>query len=233
MPETPVTVPGSLILSDPNRLGAALGLLAGDRLVAVNGLPIAADAAALAQRIGPAGRATALTMERSGRVWIVLSESTQLGRWRPGPAPVDRPQDPKGRIRPEALSNWEILRSPDGRYDVQPVALPLMALIAPPLWLMQARLWSGLALWAALVLVGVPLGWTAVLALHAITALYFWRSGPALWRADRIARGLRPEGVLAAASERALHAQIGELHPGAIHLHLPARSISQELAETA
>lgn len=222
MTETPTQTAGSLILSEPNRLGAALGLRAGDRLIAVNGLPIPAEASALAARIGQGGRATALTMDRAGLVWIVLSDSAQLGRWRPGPAPIDRPEDPKGRIHPEALRNWEILRAPDGRYDLQPAALPLMALIAPPLWLMQARLWAGLAVWAALVLVGVPLGWPAVLVLHAIAAVYFWKTGPALWRADRFARGLRPDGVLAAASETAVHARIRDLHPGAVYIHAAA-----------
>ena len=233
MTETQAPAPGSLILSEPNRLGAALGLRAGDRLIAVNGLPIPPEAAALNTRIGPAGRAAALSMERAGRVWIVLSDSPHLGRWRPGPAPIDRPEDPKGRIRPEGLRNWEILRAPDGRYDIQPVALPLLALIAPPLWLMQTRLWAGLAVWGALVLVGVPLGWPAVLALHAIASVYFWKSGPALWRTDRFARGLRPDAVMAAASETALHERIRELHPGAVYLHLPAHRIPDEMAEAA
>ena len=229
----PTPAKGSLVLAQANRLGAALGLHAGDRLIAVNGLPIAADPATLAARIGPTGRATALTIERSGLVWTVLTDTAQLGRWQPGPPPVDRPETPKGRIHPEALQNWEILRAPDGRYDVQPVALPLLALIAPPLWLMQTRLWGGLALWTALVLLGVPLGWPAVVALHALAALYFWRSGPALWRADRVARGLRPDGVLAAASETALHAQVQTLHPGATYLHLPARRAAAPVVETA
>jgi hypothetical protein len=151
----------------------------------------------------------------------VLSDTPGLGRWRPGPPPVDRPENPKGRIHPETLQNWEVLRAPDGRYDVQPVALPLMALVAPPVWLMQSRLWGGLAIWAALVLLGVPLGWPAVAVLHAMTALYFWKTGPALWRADRLMRGLRPEGIIAVASEKALHAHIHERHPDARYLHAP------------
>lgn len=224
---------GSLVLARTNQLGTILGLQADDRLIAVNGLPISADPEMLAARIGPSGRATALTMERAGLVWNVLTDTAQLGMWRPGPPPVDRPDGPKGRIYPEALQNWEILRAPDGRYDVLPVALPKLALIAPPLWLMQTRLWGSLALWTALVLLGIPLGWPAVLALHALSAVYFWKSGPTLWRTDRLARGLGPDRVLASASETALHAQVRALYPGATYLHMPSRVTDDTVVETS
>ncbi len=164
---------------------------------------------------------------------MVLSDTPGLGRWRPGPPPIDRPENPKGRIHPESLHNWEVLRAPDGRYDVQPVALPLMALVAPPLWLLQSRLWGGLSIWATLVLLGVPLGWPAVAVLHAIAAVYFWKSGPALWRADRIARGLKPDGVIATASETALHTHIRDWHPGARYLHAPMHRPGLELPGNA
>lgn len=228
----PQPATGSLVLSQANRLAGALGLRAGDRLIAVNGLPVPPDPASLATRVVPPDRPAALTLERSGKVWTVLSETATLGTWRPGPAPHDHPEDPGRRIHPETLRNWEILRAPDGRYDLQPVALPLMALVAPPLWLMQTRLWGGLATWGALVLLGIPLGWPAMLALHAIASVYFWKSGPALWRADRLARGLMPDGVMASASETALHAQIRDLHPGAVYLHMPQGRVAGNTAQT-
>ena len=218
-PDAPAPA-ASLLLSDPNPLGRRLGLQAGDRLVAINGGPVDPRPELLRARF-TAGLPAVLQIERNGQSWLILSDTGALGRWRRDSAPMM--PDATNPIDPAHLRNWEILRAPDGRYDVQPVAAPILALIAPPLWLLQTRLWGPLALWAALVLVGLPAGWPAMAGLHAITAVYFWKTGPALWHADRVARGLLPDGVIAASRERAVHAHVQALHPGARYLHLPAR----------
>ena len=50
----------SLVLTQPNGRGLSLGLMPGDRVVAVNGLPFEGTAAALAARMGRAGRERAV-----------------------------------------------------------------------------------------------------------------------------------------------------------------------------
>lgn len=223
MPADAPASPASLLLSDPTPFGRQLGLQAGDRLVAINGGPVDPRPELLKTRFAK-GLPAALQIERRGQRWLILSDSAALGRWRRDTAPV-MPDD-TGPIDPAGLRNWEILRAPDGRYDLHPVAQPGLALVAPPLWLLQTRLWGPLALWAALVLVGLPAGWPAMAGLHAITSVYFWKTGPALWRSDRAALGLHPDGVVAAATERAVHAHVRALHPGARYLHLPARAMA-------
>lgn len=227
----PETQPASLVLGRPNGLGQRFGLREGDRLISVNGGAVAPDPAALTARLNRPGLPAALCFERARHRWFILSDTAALGAWRRDGTPVDLGEGGGAPIEPATLRNWEVLRAPDGRYDVQPVTAPVMALLVPPLWLAQMHLWGPLAIWAALVLVGWPVGWPAMLALHAILSLYFWKAGPALWRADRLARGLAPDGVIATRTERELHRRIRSLHPEARYLHVPPRLAAAAVVE--
>lgn len=229
----PKDQPASLLLGSANALGQRFGLRAGDRLVSVNGEAVAPDPAALAARVNRLGTPSALCFERAGHRWFILSDNAALGTWRRDATPVDLGEGGGARFDPATLRNWEVLRAPDGRYDIQRVARPMLALLLPPLWLAQMHLWGPLAIWTALVLVGLPIGWPAMLALHAILAVYFWQAGPSLWRADRVARGLRPDGVIATGNERELHRRIRSLHPDARYLHVPPRLAAASVVEGA
>jgi hypothetical protein len=219
-PASPVAdaAPRALVLVQPGPQGLALGLGKGDAVVAVNGLPFDGTLEALGARTGGAGRPVALTIRREGAAdRVVLADSMALGRWRPA-VPLETAPAAE-RLHPEGLVNWEVLRSPDGRYDMQPLSPPLLALVAPPLWLAQARLWTPLAVWVALNLAALPAGLWAVAGTMILSALYFRRAGPALFRADRLARGMTPFAVLAAPSERALHAAMARIDPALSYVH--------------
>lgn len=103
----------------------------------------------------------------------------------------------------------------NGGYDVQPQRPPLLALLTP-LYLVQMRLWIPLMVWIAVLCLSIPIGWSAGIALQALMSLYFWRLGPNLVRLDRMARGFSLWRVIAARSERDIHAYVKATAP---HLH--------------
>lgn len=210
-----------LILETVDRLGIGLGLRAGDTLVAINGVAFQGDASELQERFAW-GRRLALTFLRAGQYMTVLSQTADLGKW------DHRAHDIKltdfNRIDPDYLSNWEVFRSADGLYDVQRLDRSLLALMAPPLWLLQMRMWRPLAAWIAMSLFAGIAGLWAVVAVQIFMGVLFWRSGPDFVRADRRIRGLEPLVILAARSESAAHADINRLYPDLVWVCAPVKT---------
>lgn len=203
---------GTLVLMSVNAAGRVLGLRKGDRLELINGQPFDGQSRSLVACCDPHGlRPVLLGFHRDGRHWSVLSTAAKLGHWARGPVValphVGAPQTAARH------SNWLVFSDGVARYDIYPLRPPLGALLAP-IHLLQQRLWVPWGVWVGLSILSALLGPVWGVALQLLMALYFWRAAPALFRADRVARGMAPVLVVAAPSEADLHAQLGQLLPG-------------------
>lgn len=202
-----------LVLDRAGPGALALGLRSGDVLVALDGVPFTGGPRELAAQFLPTPRRHALTFDRRGLRRTVLCDTHRIGSWTRREVETAPVAAEDAALNPERLRNWVVFRGLDHEYDAQPVGRPLLALIAPPLWLSQMRLWNGLAVWACLLAMAVPAGWIAVLIVEILTGLYFWRCGPALFRSQRMARGMRPFAVLAARDEASLDIAVRAIEP--------------------
>ena len=200
-----------LKLAPVNLQGRALGLLPGDLLVRIDGKQLEGPAAQLLKQVqAQSDRNHLLGLRREGKDWSVLSSNLALGRWKAEPCP-----DPVSAsdVDIERMRNWDVVVSDDGRYDAHPRIAPLFALLAP-LYLIHMRLWAALAVWGALTLLGVAVGWLLGSAIQILVCLYIWRAAPILFRADRSGQGFHLWRVIAARSESDLHQQVNNLAPG-------------------
>ena len=191
--------------------GVQLGLKAGDVLVAVNGKPFEGDGASLQLRFDQAhGKPLALTFVR-GKVDItVLAYHPNLGLWEA----CDKVSDWTGeRQDPESMLNWEALRSVDGLYDLHPMTPNLSALLCPPLWLMQNRLWVHAVAISAVLFIMWLIWWPLGPVSYVLAGMVLRQTGPILIRLDRINRGLIPYAMVAAHNEAAAHAAYGKIDP--------------------
>lgn len=220
--ETPITTALRLRGESLAPAGRRLGLRSGDVLVAINGIPFRGDEAALAARFSGRGKvALALTFQREAESLTVLTETAALGRWETIPYEAVPEGVEHKRIDPAGLRNFEVMRSAEGQYDLHPAEASVLALIAPPFWLLQARLWvPGATVVAALVASAVvsPL-MSAVVWLAA--GLWVRRQAAHFLRMDRHGRGLAFEGVIAAPSEREAHLRHMQRHPEDRYLFAP------------
>lgn len=199
-----------LRLAPANLQGRALGLLPGDLLVRLDGKPLDGPATQLLRRVqAQSGRDHLLGLRRNGKDWSVLSSSLALGRWKAEPC-EDTITASDARV--DRMRNWDVVVSDDGRYDAHPRRAPLFALLAP-VYLIHMRLWAALAVWGALTLLGMAVGWLLGGALQILVCLYVWRAAPTLFRADRTAQGFHLWRVIAARSESDLHRQVRQLAP--------------------
>lgn len=210
--------------------GQALGLRAGDMLEAINGRAFRGDEAALRARFAAReGKALALGFRRGAEGFLVLAETARLGRWEAVACPL--PEDTEGgRIDPEDLRNFAVMRSEAGVYDLYPAQASLLAMVAPPVWLMQMRLWAqGATVVAALAAAAVAM---PVLAAVVWVAAGLWvrRSAGAFLRADRMGRGLRFDGVLAARGEAEAHAAHLARYPADRYLFASAAPAAEQVA---
>jgi hypothetical protein len=208
----------------------ALGLRAGDVLEAINGRAFRGDEAALRARFAArGGRPLALAFRRGAEMFLVLADTARLGRWEAVPWPL--PEGAEGaRIDPEDLRNFEVMRSEAGVYDLYPGVGSLLSLVAAPLWLMQMRLWAqGATVVAALAAAAVVM---PVLAAVVWLAAGLWvrRSASGFLRADRMGRGLRFDGVIAARGEAEAHAAHLMRHPGDRYLFAPTAPAAEQAA---
>lgn len=210
--------------------GQALGLRAGDVLEAINGRAFRGDEAALRARFAArGGKPLALGFRRGAEMVLVLADTARLGRWEAVPCPL--PEGAEGaRIDPEDLQNFQVMRSEAGVYDLYPGAASLLAMVAPPVWLMQMRLWAqGATVVAALAAAAVVM---PVLAAVVWVAAGLWvqRSASGFLRADRMGRGLRFDGVIAARGEAEAHAAHLARYPGDRYLFAPAAPAAEQTA---
>lgn len=214
--------PGVLALASANPQGKALGLRPGDILLRVDTHAVDGQTKDLLARFKEhPERPRVLWMRRDEKVWPVLARTAILGRWRamPWPDTAARLPEPLPAAR---LRNYDVMIGPDDIYDAQPQKPSVLGLV-PPLYMLQMRLWTPLAIWAALSVLCVPLGWGAGGALQALICIYFWRAAPMLVRVDRMARGFRLWRVIAARSERDLHRQMVALAPELRFFHAAGR----------
>jgi hypothetical protein len=209
----------ALVLAQAGPLARAYGLRRGDLLVALNGRAIAGDPRAVLAGIkrGDAGPSL-LRLRRGGDDWDLIADPRQLGRWRAGRTDRAPGQLPARR----GLRNWDVMVTPAGVYDVQMQAPRLLAFLVP-VYLMQMRLWGPLAIWAAVLLIGLMPGLVWAGIVQVVMAVYIWRAGPMLVRADRQAQGLRLWRVMAAPQEGALHRQLAQMMPDWRFIHLQDR----------
>ncbi len=192
--------------------GHWFGLRAGDVLLAVDGRPWRGTAAALQMQMARAGRPSALSFQRGAAVFTVLCERADLGRWAQEP--------PRSKLGPipdctETLRNWEIMVDTRGNHDLFAANPSWLALVAPPLWLAQARLWAALALFFAVAAVALPAGGVLVACVWLAAGLHLWRDGAVHQRVTLNDRGYRLAGVVAAPSEAAAMATWQALVPQA------------------
>lgn len=207
-----------LVLSNVDLQGARLGLRAGDRLVAVNGIAFNGSASRLRERF-VTDRMRALTFDRDGIRITVLSNTDRLGRWQTAQGALDT--SGLTRIDPRYLTNWEIYRGDDGVYDVLPTTRSLVALFAAPFWLLQMRLWHHVAAWGAMTIFASVAGLGVALAVQVLTGLFYWKFGLSILRQDRAERGLYLSMVLAAPSEPRVHAEVKLLDPAFSWIYAP------------
>lgn len=207
-----------------------LGLKAGDQLEAINGLPFRGDEAALRAQLGArGGKALALQFRRGAETFLVLVDAARLGRWEAVPCPLPEGATPE-RVDPAGLQNFEVMRSASGVYDLYPVAAPTLAMVAPPVWLLQMRLWApGATLVAALAAAAVVHPLLAV-GVWAAAGVWVRQSAAAFLRADRMMRGLAFEGAIAARGEAAAHAAHLRLHPQDRYLFAPPAAQAAQAA---
>jgi hypothetical protein len=229
-PAEPVTSALRLRSGGIEPAGRALGLRAGDMLEAINGRPFRGDEAALRARFAErVDKPLALGFRRGAESFLVLATTSRLGRWEAVPCPM--PEEAEGRrIDPEGLQNYQVMRSETGVYDLYPTVPSLLAMVAPPLWLLQMRLWAqGATVVAALAAAAVVV---PVLAAVVWVAAGFWvrRTAAAFLRADRAGRGLRFEGVIAARSEAEAHATHLARHTGDRYLFAAAAQAEEQAA---
>lgn len=207
------TLPATLRIRDVPAacVGRGLGLCAGDVLLAVNGRTFHGDVAALQRLVAASGHTAALTFQRGAQEVTVLAGTATVGRWEAVPAPADGPA--RRRLDPAYLRNWEVMRAPDGGYDLFAMRLPTLGLIAPQLWLMQMRLWLPCAMLVAAVVAGFIVHPLLALAVQAAGAVHLRWAHVMYLRLDRRSRGFGFQTVVAARSEAAAHAAYRALQP--------------------
>lgn len=210
---TESTAPATLHLKDvpAGSAGRALGLRAGDTVLAVNGRGFQGDLPALQKLLSASDGVMALTVQRGLAEVTVLTGTVQLGRWEAVPAPAD--DGARRRIDPAFLRNWEVMRAADGSYDLFPHRLPATALLLPQLWLMQMRLWLPCAMVVAALVAGMIVHPALALVVHAAGAAHLRGTHAMYLRLDRRARGLSFQTVLAARTEAQAHAAYRALQP--------------------
>ncbi|CUX82100.1 MAG: Protein of unknown function (DUF2628) [Roseibaca calidilacus] len=192
--------------------GHVFGLRGGDILLGVNGTAWRGSVAALQKRILQHPAPSALSFQRKDAVFTILTDRADLGQWQAEPVPQTLAALPD---TPETLRNWEIVASPRGGHDLFSTAPSLLALVAPPIWLAQSRLWSGLALFVAVCALGLPVGWPLIGCVWLAAGLHLWRNGVQHQRLALQLEGYSRAAIIAAASEASAMAGWRALNPNA------------------
>lgn len=207
--------------------GRALGLRTGDVLIAVAGQPWHGGPEALRARFAP-GEGLLVSVLRGDTVLSVLADQADLGRWERVAPPATLPPVPQPDAR---LCNWQIMRRHDGEHDLFALRPQMLALLAPPLWLAQERLFTWLAALGSALALALPGGAWLMAVVWVAAALHLWRQGPSHMRAARLAAGYLPVAVVAARSAPEARAAWEALSPGARFRFDSARDVAGHPAE--
>lgn len=199
--------------------GHLFGLRGGDILLGVDGHPWSGTSRALSRHFARQQRAVLLTFQRKEVVFSVLSERADLGWWniQPRPATLAKLPDLSANLR-----MWEIVAQPSGAHDLFCLRRSTLALIAPPIWLAQARLWPGLALFGAVTALCLPVGPALVGLVWVAAGLHLWQAGPDHQRVALQAQGYSRRARIAAPTEAAAIATWANLSPKARFRYGPA-----------
>jgi hypothetical protein len=227
-PSAPVPVPLALRLTDsrPGSPARALGLMAGDLLLAVDGVAPTGPAAAALRHVSRLRGRRVLAMQRAGIGFEVTADPRRLGPWEPAAAPVP------AAAAPGTMRRWQVLAGPDEALDLVCLAPPALAALAPPVWLAVMRLWTALAACGVAATLALPFGLLALAGLWLVAGANLWRHGPALAIEARRAEGFRPLAVIAAPGEAAAQALWCSLAPGA-RFRFPAAAAGPAAAQAA
>lgn len=204
--------------------GHLFGLRSGDILVGVNGVAWRGTAAALQMHMASAGQASTLTFQRGSTAFSVLVERADLGQWRREPLRAGL-AEPFGN--PEKLQNWEVMVDGRGNHDLFATAPSILALVAPPVWLAQTRLWAGLAVFAGVSTLALPVGVPLLACVWLVAGLHLWRDGAEHQRVALLMQGYRRAGIIAARNETGAVESWQALVPNArFRFAAPARPIA-------
>jgi hypothetical protein len=207
--------------------GHALGLLAGDVLVSVDGAPWHGSAGVLQDRMARASGPTVLGFQRAGVGFSVLCSRADLGQWARIPANDSHMRLPDYS---EGMRNWQIMADIRGAFDLFPVTPSIIALIAPPVWLAQGRLWAALGVFAALVALALPVGLPLLGPIWVAVGVHLWRDGAGHQRVALEVQGFYRAAILASRSEAEAIATWQSLQPKARFRFAPAQApVLQEL----
>ena len=215
-------------LASPSAYAKSLGLRRGDLVIALDCKinDLTDDQMMRLMRNGNE-QPRPVTLRRGQDDWTVLCKSDQLGHLARFITDAPLPELPD--IRQQKLKNWDVLIGPNDIYDLQKQSPALLGLI-PPLYLIQMRLWTELAVWAALTLLCIPFGLIAAVVVQLLLAVYFWRKGPIHVRQDRSARGFVVWRLVAAPNETAIHSYIKTARPDLQFVY--ARPVPEPMTET-
>jgi len=191
--------------------GRALGLRTGDVLIGVEGQPWRGGPEALRARFDAGSAPLLLTFQRGEAQLSLLADHADLGRWERIAAPEGSPAPalPGG-----AVCNWQIMRRHDGEHDLFALRPQALALVLPPLWLAQARMFTWLAALGAALALSLPGGVILMAVVWCAAGWHLWRHGALHIRQARLAEGYCPVGVLAARTEGEARAAWQALAPG-------------------
>lgn len=196
-------------MDDPGR---ALGLRSGDILIGVAGQPWRGSPDALRARLKKASTPLLLSFLRDDVILSMLANRADLGRWEPVAAPAGIASLPQPDAR---LCNWQIMQHHDGHHDLFALHQPLLAVIAPPLWLAQERLFTWLVALGSALALAAPAGAWLMAVVWIVAGVHLWRNGASYLRQARLADGYRPAGVVAARNVTEARAAWDRLVPGA------------------
>jgi hypothetical protein len=158
-----------------------------------------------------AGAPLLLTFQRGDVAFCLLATRADLGRWERSPLPdTPAPAAPQH----DALCNWQIMRRHDGEHDLFALRPQMLALVLPPLWLAQERLFTWLAALGAGLALALPGGMMLMAVVWIAAGLHLWRQGPLHMRQARLAAGYLPVAVLAARNSTEARAAWEALSPG-------------------
>lgn len=188
--------------------GAGRARLArGDILIAVEGQPFAGTADTLEDRIKTAPTPPVLTFLRAGVVFHVFGHAPFGATF--GPLePDEAAEAAAAQARLEALipepghmRAFDIFRNRNGWADLRDRSNSFMAMIAPPLWMLNQRFYEGAVASTLTIATAFVVHWVLGFMALVLMCLYVGREQQGLTRSFLLYRNFYPIYALAAANE--------------------------------